>query len=64
MKMKVLQDLLTDSNPLETYSLLGLLTNIWKQYKAEPQGRLGMPYLLAVLQYLHNLLYLPYCFIP
>jgi hypothetical protein len=41
MKMKVLQDLLTDSNPLETYSLLGLLTNIWKQYKAEPQGRVG-----------------------
>jgi hypothetical protein len=39
--MEILQYLLTDPKPLETYSLLGLLMNIWKQYQAEPQGRAG-----------------------
>ena len=39
--MEILQDLLTDPKPLETYSLWGLLTNIQKQYQAEPQGRAG-----------------------
>jgi len=37
--MEVMQDLLTDPKPLETYSLLGLLTNVRKQYQAEPHGR-------------------------
>jgi len=41
IKMEVLQDLLTDPKPLETYSLWGLLMNIRKQYQAEPQGRAG-----------------------